>query len=102
MIAVDVREQNLVDFFRSHGLDLFDDTIQIRIRAQRHVNHDDALSAHDVLIGALECHDARIVCREFSDKFGCRHTVSFLSTQRFRMNTHLSKKKRQRTFAEHR
>ena len=77
MIAVNMREQYLVDLFDAHRLGLFDDAVHVRIIAQRDVDNQARLFADDILVGSLQGHDARVIGRELSDKIRCRHSSPF-------------------------
>ena len=97
MIAMNMREQNLGDFFYAHGLGLLDDAVHVRIGAQRDVDDQARLLADDILIGPLQRHEAGIVGGKFAYEVRRSHRISFrgggAAGQKRR-----GKKKRQRGF----
>src|SRR4030095_11464849 len=53
MVAMNMGQENLFDLLRPHRLRLLDDSIHVRIRAQRNIDNQDILLTDDILIRPL-------------------------------------------------
>src|SRR5512132_131524 len=53
MVAMNMRQENLLDLFRAHRLRLLDNSVHVRVRAQRNIDNQDVFLADDVLIRPL-------------------------------------------------
>src|SRR5439155_27132725 len=97
VIAVDVREQNLINLLGTHRLHLLDDPVEIRISAERNVDHEHpALPSNDVLIRSLQRHVTGIVRCEMPDVWGFRHNRFVRTFSMSRKRSRSPEEKRQR------
>ena len=86
VIAVNMRQQNLFDLFHAHRFRLLDNSVHVRVRAQRDIDNQDVLLTDDVLIRPLQSHDAGVVRGVLADEVRCSHSGPSQRRRKLEMN----------------